>query len=57
LLEGIYEMTDLTDADEIFLTSSGLGVAPVTTFDFRRYAVEGSLTTTIKQAFNQLTFV
>jgi branched-subunit amino acid aminotransferase/4-amino-4-deoxychorismate lyase len=54
LLEGIYEMTDLTDADEIFLPSSGLGVAPVTTFDFRRYAVDGSLTTTIKQAFDKL---
>lgn len=55
LVEGVYEMTDLTDADEIFLTSSSLGVAPVTTFDFRRYAVEpGSLTTTIKQSFNKL---
>jgi len=54
LLEGIYEMPDLTDADEIFLTSSSLGVAPVTTFDFRRYAVDGSLTTTIKEAFRQL---
>ena len=54
LLEGIYEMQDLTEADEIFLTSSSLGVAPVTTFDFRRYSVEGSLTTTIAQAFNQL---
>jgi len=55
LLEGIYEMPDLTDADEIFLTSSSLGVAAVTTFDFRRYSVDGSLTTTIKQAFRQLT--
>ncbi len=55
LLEGIYEMTDLTDADEIFLTSSSIGVAPVTTFDFRRYTVDGSLTTTIKQAFDELT--
>jgi len=54
LLEGIYEMPDLTDADEIFLTSSSLGVAPVTTFDFRRYSVDGSLTTTIKEAFRQL---
>ena len=27
------------------LTSSSLGVAGVTTFDFRRYAVDGSLTT------------
>ncbi len=51
LLEGIYEMGDLTDADEIFLTSSSLGVAPVTTFDFRRYAVDGNLTTTIRSAF------
>jgi 4-amino-4-deoxychorismate lyase len=56
LLEGIYEMPDLTDADEIFLTSSSLGVAPVTTFDFRRYTVEAtSLTTTIRQAFERLT--
>jgi 4-amino-4-deoxychorismate lyase len=56
LLEGVYEMPDLTDADEIFLTSSSLGVAPVTTFDFRRYSVEsGSLTATIGQAFKKLT--
>ena len=55
LLEGIYEMGDLTDADEIFLTSSSLGVAPVTTFDFRRYAVEASsLTATIAQAYDKL---
>lgn len=55
LLEGIYEMADLTDADEIFLTSSSLGIAPVTTFDFRRYAVEASsLTTTIRQAYANL---
>ena len=54
LLEGIYEMTDLTDADEIFVTSSSLGVAPVTTFDFRRYSVGGRLTATIAQAFKQL---
>jgi branched-subunit amino acid aminotransferase/4-amino-4-deoxychorismate lyase len=56
LLEGIYEMPDLTDADEIFLTSASLGVAPVTTFDFRRYAVDaGSVTTVITQAFAKLT--
>lgn len=55
LLEGVYEMGDLTDADEIFLTSSGLGVAPVTTFDFRRYAIEpGSVTSVIAQAFAKL---
>ena len=56
LLEGVYEMADLTDADEIFLTSSGLGVAPVTTFDFRRYALEpDSVTSVIVQAFAKLT--
>ena len=56
LLEGVYEMGNLTDADEIFLTSSGLGVAPVTTFDFRRYAIEpGSVTAVIAQAFGLLT--
>lgn len=53
LLEGIYEMTDLTDADEIFLTSSSLGVTAVTTFDFRRYS-EGPLTGTIAEAYRQL---
>jgi branched-subunit amino acid aminotransferase/4-amino-4-deoxychorismate lyase len=56
LLEGIYEIGDLTDADEIFLTSSALGVAPVTTFDFRRYALEpSSVTGVILQAFAALT--
>jgi branched-subunit amino acid aminotransferase/4-amino-4-deoxychorismate lyase len=56
LLEGVYEMADLTDADEILLTSASLGVAPVTTFDFRRYAVEaGSVTAVLTQAFAKLT--
>jgi branched-subunit amino acid aminotransferase/4-amino-4-deoxychorismate lyase len=55
LLEGVYEMGDLTDASEIFLTSSGLGVAPVTTFDFRRYALgPDSVTSVIVQAFARL---
>jgi branched-subunit amino acid aminotransferase/4-amino-4-deoxychorismate lyase len=53
LLEGVYEMTDLTEADEIFLTSSSLGVAAVTTFDFRRYS-DGPLTSTIIDAYRQL---
>jgi 4-amino-4-deoxychorismate lyase len=56
LLEGVYEMNDLTDADEIFLTSSVVGVAPVTTFDFRRYAVEaGSVLAIISEAFKKVT--
>jgi 4-amino-4-deoxychorismate lyase len=56
LVEGVYEMADLVDADEIFLTSSGIGVAPVTTFDFRRYAVEPeSIVNVIRNAFMKLT--
>lgn len=56
LVEGVYEMADLVDAEEIFLTSSGIGVAPVTTFDFRRYAVEPeSIVNVIRQAFTKLT--
>ena len=56
LVEGVYEMNDLTDADEIFLTSSVIGVAPVTTFDFRRYAVDaGSVLAIVRDAFVRLT--
>lgn len=55
VVEGVYEMPDLTEADEIFLTSSGLGVAQVTTFDFRRYNVEaGKLVGTLASAFAKL---
>lgn len=55
VVEGVYEMADLTEADEIFLTSSGLGVAQVTTFDFRRYNLEaGKLVGTLSSAFAKL---
>lgn len=55
LVEGVYEMSDLTDADAIFLTSSGLGIAPVHTFDFRRYVVEtGTVVGTLSGAFTKL---
>jgi len=54
LVEGVYEMSDLTEAEEIFLTSSGIGIAQVTTFDFRRYAVEpGTLVGTLTNAFRK----
>jgi 4-amino-4-deoxychorismate lyase len=39
VIEGVYELSDLTEADEIFLTSASLGVAFVNTFDFRQYSV------------------
>ena len=55
LIEGVQELSDLTDADEIFLTSAGLGVAIVTTFDFRRYSVvAGSVSARLQSAFQEL---
>ncbi|HKO44130.1 MAG TPA: aminotransferase class IV [Pyrinomonadaceae bacterium] len=38
VIEGAFELADLVDAEEIFLTSASLGVALVTTFDFRQYS-------------------
>jgi branched-subunit amino acid aminotransferase/4-amino-4-deoxychorismate lyase len=56
LIEGVYGMQDLADADEIFLTSSGLGVAIVTTFDFRTYSVAtGSVAAILREAFREST--
>jgi branched-subunit amino acid aminotransferase/4-amino-4-deoxychorismate lyase len=55
-VEGSYDLPHLSDADEIFLTSSGLGVALVTTFDFHRYTVHvGSVALRLREAFRQLT--
>lgn len=56
LVEGVYEISDVAEADEIFLTSSSLGLGVVTTFDFRRYAiVVGSVVLRLREAFRQLT--
>ncbi len=56
LVEGVYELSDLGDADEIFLTSAGHGVGIVTTFDFHRYSVTvGSVALRLREAFRQLT--
>ena len=55
VVEGVYELGDLVEADEIFLTSANVGVALVTTFDFRRYSVEpGSVAVTLRTAFRKL---
>jgi branched-chain amino acid aminotransferase len=55
LIEGVHELADLTEADEIFLTSSSLGLAPVTTFDFRQYSVTaGSVAVKLRDAFREL---
>ncbi|HVF88092.1 MAG TPA: aminotransferase class IV [Pyrinomonadaceae bacterium] len=57
-VEGVYDLAHLGDADEIFLTSSGLGVAIVTAFDFRRYTVPaGSIALRLREAFRQLTLI
>lgn len=56
LIEGIYTMQDLTEADEIFLTSAGLGLALVTTFDFRTYSTPAaSPALVLREAFRALT--
>lgn len=56
LVEGVNELAQLGDADEIFLTSAGLGVAIATTFDFHHYSVPvGSVALRLHEAFRQLT--
>jgi aminodeoxychorismate lyase len=55
VIEGVYELGDLTDADEIFLTSASLSVALVTTFDFRQYsAATANICGRISDAFKDL---
>ncbi len=56
VVEGVYELADFTDADEIFLTSANLGVGLVTTFDFRQYSCSrASIAVRISEAFKKLT--
>lgn len=55
-VEGTHTLHELGEADEIFLTSSALGVALVTSFDFRTYTVPvGSVALRLREAFRQLT--
>jgi branched-subunit amino acid aminotransferase/4-amino-4-deoxychorismate lyase len=55
LVEGVNELAQLGDADEIFLTSTGLGLAIITTFDFHHYTVPiGSVALRLHEAFRQL---
>lgn len=56
VVEGVYELAQLGDADEILLTSASLGVALVTTYDFHRYTVPaGSVALRLHEAFRQHT--
>lgn len=55
VIEGVYELGDLVEAEEIFLTSSSIGVAQVTTFDFRQYAaVSSAIHARLARAFRRL---
>ena len=56
VIEGVYELADLAEADEIFLTSASYGLVLVNTFDFRQYAVgTGSVGARLSDAFKELT--
>ncbi|MEP6818036.1 MAG: aminotransferase class IV [bacterium] len=56
VVEGVYELADFTGADEIFLTSASIGVAQVTTFDFRQYPiVSGSICARLSDTLKELT--
>jgi 4-amino-4-deoxychorismate lyase len=58
VIEGVYELSDLVEADEIFLTSASLGVTLITTFDFRQYSVtSGSVCAKLSNAFKNLTLM
>jgi 4-amino-4-deoxychorismate lyase len=55
-IEGVYDLSDLADADEIFLTSAGLGITPIHTFDFRNYQIgAGSIMVRLREALHQST--
>lgn len=54
VVEGSYDLAHLGDADEIFLASSGLGVAFCAAFDFRRYTLTaGSIALRLREALRQ----
>jgi branched-subunit amino acid aminotransferase/4-amino-4-deoxychorismate lyase len=55
VIEGVYELADLAEATEIFLTSASLGVAFINTFDFRQYSVAaGNICARLSDALNDL---
>lgn len=56
VVEGAYDISHLADADEIFLTSAGLGLAFCSVFDFRRYTLHaGSAVLRLSEAVRQRT--
>lgn len=56
-VEVAHDLTQLSHAEEIFLTSAGIGIRPVTAYDFHRYSAHaGNLTAQLLTAFNQSLF-
>ena len=56
LVEGVYELSALSEANEIFLTSASQGIRIITTFDFHSYTITvGSIAPRLHEAFRQLT--
>jgi branched-subunit amino acid aminotransferase/4-amino-4-deoxychorismate lyase len=54
VVEGVFDLAHLGDANEIFLTSASLGVGLVTTYDFHRYSVPaGSVALRLREAYRQ----
>jgi branched-subunit amino acid aminotransferase/4-amino-4-deoxychorismate lyase len=55
-LEDVQDLAHLGDADELFLTSSGLGLEFVTMFDFHHYIAQvGSVGARLRDAFHGVT--
>ncbi len=56
VVESVGDLAQLSEADEIFLTSAGLGVQLVGGYDFHRYAIGvGSIALRLREAFRQFT--
>jgi aminodeoxychorismate lyase len=55
VIEGVFELSDLAEADEIFLTSASLGLAFVNAFDFRQYSLAtANISRRLSDAFKDL---
>ncbi len=54
VVESVSDLAHLSEADEIFLTSAGLGVQRVSAYDFHRYSISvGSITLRLREALRQ----
>jgi len=56
VVESVGDLAQLSEADEIFLTSASLGVQLIGVYDFHRYAIGiGSVSLRLREAFRQFT--